>query len=120
MDIISYSIGDSAPPYIIIAISLTLIIGMIGIRKQYREHNINIYEVYFAHIKLNIWINFFTAVALALLTFSLLNILLSFDMPLKNILQFLIKISLFVSSYSLIFGLFEYYSRSKEELSLEN
>lgn len=116
---IDLCLGNSAPPYIILAICLTFIAAIIGIIKQYRDHHVNMYKGKFGIVKLSFYIKFFIVCTFLLLTASLLNVFLSDTVPAKNFVHILIKLFLIISSYSFFFGLFEYYKKYKEELAVE-
>jgi hypothetical protein len=125
MNSINCLLGDAAPPYIIIAISITLIAAISGILHQYKTFNVDIYEVKYGDIqcikfngiKLSTCIKFMIGFTIFLLMLSLSNIMINFDGVAKEYLHVIIKISLIVSSWTYVFFIFEYWARIKEELA---
>lgn len=114
-------LGEKAPPYIVIAISLTLSISILGIIAQYKQHRVDIYEARFSGIKLAYYIRFFAFCSFLLLSISLINIFIVDDNSsfFKYLLQFYIKSFLFITSYAIFFGIFEYFVKYKEHLQVD-
>lgn len=115
-------LGNEAPPYIVIAISLTLIGSLLGIMIQYKQHDVNIYEVKFGGIKTVKYIRFFGFCTFLLLTLSLINIFVTNNLDniiIVGIIQLFIKVFLWLSSYAVLYGVFEYYVKYKERIKAD-
>ena len=115
-------LGNEAPPYIVIVISLSLIGSLLGIMIQYKQHGVNIYEAEFVGIKTVKYIRFFVFFTFSLLTLSLINIFVTNKLDniiIVGIIQLFIKIFLLFSSCAVLYGVFEYYVKYKEHIRAE-
>lgn len=127
MNSLNCLLGDAAPPYIIIVISITLIAAISAILYQYKKCNVDIFKVRYGAIKrkrikfdgvkLSICIKFMTAFTILLLTLALINIITNFEVVIEEYLHIIIKISLIISSFAYVFFIFEYWARIKEGIA---
>lgn len=114
-------LGNSAPPYIIIASSIAQVIAIIGIIKQYRDSNVDIDKVSFGYnfLKSAHYIKALMTSTLVVLVLSVANIIFCLASDIQSYVELYIKIFFGFSSLSFFFGLFEYYTKFKEELKAQ-
>jgi hypothetical protein len=109
-------LGDHAPPYIAIGMGISMIAFLLGNIKQYRDDAVNIYKVeFFFGICLWAYIYGFAIASIVLITASVSNI---FFIPcsIKTVIQMVVKVSLGVCAFCLLYSLLEYLRKYREEL----
>jgi len=113
----SFVLGLHAPPYIVIMISIAMLSAVTGIAQQYYANSVNLRfnKFFFDIFSLMNFIYFFFVSSCILFTASIMNV---FSEPsvFSNILQWIIKIFLAISSICLAYSAKEYLRRFREEL----
>ena len=110
-----YNLGLYAPPYLVIAIGITMAVFFTNNMKQYKEIGVDIYKVpFFKKIPLCVFIYSFAIGLAILLVASIINIFL----PLcdtRDFIHLTLKMSLGFCTLCVLYSFREYLRKSEED-----
>ena len=111
------SLGGNAPPYIILAISITILASIAASYKQYKDFAVDIHNIkLFNIIKLSTFLTSFLVMANILIITAIFNIFCDHESILK-ISHLITKICLSYCAFCFCYTVAQFSCRFKEELA---